>query len=238
MPEVRAGIVTGAGSGLGEGAAVEFARSGCRVVLIGRDVEKCDRVAARIAEEGGEALVRPADIRDADAMDRIAGETVELFGGIDFVVANAGVTYQSAVRDGDPERWRAVIDTNVLGTMFTVRAVLPYMLDRGSGHVFLMSSMSGRVAHVGEPAYIASKFAIVGFGHALRMEIESANVRVTIVEPGLVDTPILEGNPRAKKMMERIQPLTPSDVGRAMVFAFEQPSHVGINEIAMRPMGQ
>jgi NADP-dependent 3-hydroxy acid dehydrogenase YdfG len=131
-----------------------------------------------------------------------------------------------------------VIDTNVLGTMLSVRAVLPHMLEEGEGHIFLVSSISGRVAHVGEPAYVASKFAIVGFGEALRMELQASNIRVTIVEPGLVDTPILDGNPRVPSLMERITPLTSSDVGRSMVYAFEQPSHVAVNEIAMRPMGQ
>lgn len=238
MREQAVGIITGAGSGLGEGTAVEFARTGRRVVLVGLDGEECARVAARIRDAGGDAMVQQGDVRDAAAMDRIAAATVDAYGAIDFVVANAGITYQSSVSDGDPERWRAVLDTNILGTMLTVRAVLPSMLKQGSGHVFLVSSMSGRIAHVGEPAYIASKFAIVGFGHALRMEVEAANIRVTIVEPGLVDTPILDGNPRAKAMMDRVKPLAPEDVGRSMVFAFDQPSHVGINEVAMRPIGQ
>jgi NADP-dependent 3-hydroxy acid dehydrogenase YdfG len=207
-------------------------------VLVGRDAEKLERVAARIRDMGGEVAVAAADIRDAAALDGIAAETIGRYGSIDFVVANAGITYQSSSHDADPERWRAVLDTNILGTMLTVRAVLPHMLERKRGHIFLMSSMSGRIAHVGEPAYIASKFAIVGFGHALRLEVEPANIRVTIVEPGLVDTPILAGNPRAAAMMERVIPLTSEDVGRAMVFAFDQPSHVGINEVAMRPMGQ
>ena len=232
------GIVTGAGSGIGEGTAVEFGRQGHSVVLVGRRRDACTRVARLVEEVGGTAFVEPGDIRDAARMEEIAQTTKEKLGRIDFLVANAGITYQSSAFDGDPEQWRAVIDTNVLGTMLTVRAVLPHMLEDGEGHIFLVSSISGRVAHVGEPAYIASKFAIVGFGEALRMELQSSNIMVTIVEPGLVDTPILGGNPRAASMMERIAPLTSSDVGRSMVYAFEQPSHVAVNEIAMRPMGQ
>jgi NADP-dependent 3-hydroxy acid dehydrogenase YdfG len=232
------GIITGASSGIGEGAALEFAKSGCRVVLVGRDSERCARVGSLIVEAGGEAIVRTADIRESASLESVAADVIEAYGRIDFLVANAGVTYQSSVVDGDPEQWRRVVDTNVLGTMLSVRAVLPHMIKQGAGHIFLMSSISGRVAHVGEPAYVASKFAIVGFGHALRMEVEPAHIRVTIVEPGLVNTPILEGNPRVGKIMERVTPLTPADVGRAMVFAFEQPSHVEINEVVMRPMGQ
>jgi NADP-dependent 3-hydroxy acid dehydrogenase YdfG len=171
-------------------------------------------------------------------MADIARAAVDRYGRIDFLVANAGVTYQSSMVDGDTERWHSVIDTNVLGTMLCVRAVLPQMIEQGHGHVFLVSSVSGRTAHVGEPAYVSSKYAIVGFGEALRMEVEPAHLRVTLVEPGLVLTPILEGNPRVGPILSRVNPLTGADVGRAMVFAFEQPEHVVINEIVMRPMGQ
>jgi hypothetical protein len=238
MPETAVGIITGAGSGIGEGTAVEFGRKHCRVILVGRRKEACSRVAALVESAGGEAIVEPADIRDGARMTDIARRTVDKYGRIDFLVANAGVTYQSSMVDGDTEQWRSVIETNVLGTMLCVRAVLPQMIKQGRGHLFLVSSVSGRTAHVGEPAYVASKYGIVGFGEALRMEVESAHLRVTLLEPGLVLTPILEGNPRVGPILARVTPLTGSDVGRAIVFAFEQPEHVVINEIVMRPMGQ
>ena len=232
------GIITGAGSGIGQGAAIEFGRTGCNVVLVGRRAEACDRVAELVEDVGGKALVQAGDIRDGKRLQEMAKATQERFGRIDFLVANAGITYQSSIVDGDPEKWRAVIETNVLGTMLSVQAVVPYMLDQGGGHLFIVSSISGRVAHVGEPAYVASKFAGVGLGHALRMELESENIRVTIVEPGLVETPILQGNPRVPEILERVTPLTPTDIARSMVFAFQQPPHVAVNEIAIRPMGQ
>jgi NADP-dependent 3-hydroxy acid dehydrogenase YdfG len=101
-----------------------------------------------------------------------------------------------------------------------------------------MSSVSGRETYVGEPVYIASKWGQVGFAHALRLELLEAGIRVTIVEPGLVRTPLTENNPRVRPLLEAIEPLTAEDVARAVVFAYQQPEHVAVSEIVMRPQRQ
>lgn len=238
MSKGPVGIVTGAASGIGAGTAFEFAKIGARLALVDQRLEESRAVLEHVRELGGDGTIEAADVRDLNRLEQIVQRTSETFGQIDFLVANAGVTYQSNMAEGDPDRWQEVMDTNVMGAMLSVRSVLPSMIAREDGHIFLMASIAGRFAHVGEPAYIASKFALVGFGHALRMEVEPASVRVTLVEPGLVETGILAGNPRVKGMLERMTPLKPEDVGRAIVFAFQQPPHVSINELAIRPTHQ
>ncbi len=187
---------------------------------------------------GGEVLVIEADVRDHGGLETVAYSVLERFGRIDVLVANAGIADQSSAGGGDPERWRAVVETNLLGTMFAVRAVLPHMLGRGAGHIFIVASVSGRETYVGEPAYIGSKWGQVGYAHALRQEVADAGVRVTVVEPGLVDTPLTRDNPIVSPLLERAEPLAPDDVASAIVYAHAQPAHVVLSELTIRPLRQ
>ena len=200
-----------------------------------------DRGAAVVEEvraAGGDAVAVAADVREPDALARAVAVVRERFGAIDALVANAGIADQSSTATGDPARWRAVVDTNVLGVLYSVRAVLPVLLDRRRGHVFIVASVSGRETYVGEPVYIASKWAQVGFGHALRQELADAGLRVTLVEPGIVDTPLTRGNPVVRPLLEATEPLAPEDVARAIVYAYEQPPHVVVSELTLRPLRQ
>jgi NADP-dependent 3-hydroxy acid dehydrogenase YdfG len=232
------GVITGGGSGIGAATARRFASIGASVAVADISSNAAEEIAAELSTSGGNAVGYGADIRDAAAMDMLVQRVVDTFGSLDFVVACAGAVNQGTVAEGDPDAWRRVIDTNVTGTMLTVRAALPHMIRQGSGHIVLVASMSGRDVHSGEPAYIASKWGEVGFGHALRLEVEPMNIRVTLIEPGLVDTPFISGNPRATRMKDLIKPLSADDVARTILFAFQQPPHVGITEIAIRPVGQ
>ncbi len=119
-----------------------------------------------------------------------------------------------------------------------MRYALPHMQRQRAGHILLMGSLSGRDAYVGEPAYIASKFGLIGFGHSVRKEAGPYGIRVTIVEPGAVDTPLTRGAPKVRPLIESINPLQPEDVARAVVFAYQQPPHVVITELALRPLNQ
>jgi NADP-dependent 3-hydroxy acid dehydrogenase YdfG len=112
------------------------------------------------------------------------------------------------------------------------------MLEQGSGHILIMSSVSGRESYVGEPIYIATKWGQVGFAHALRLELLKPGIRVTIVEPGLVDTPLTRDNPKVRPLLEEIEPLAAEDVAQAVLFAFQQPQHVAVSEIVVRPQQQ
>lgn len=232
------GIITGGLSGIGAASAVQFGRIGARMVLAAGAPVRGDDVIARVRDAGGEALIEQADVRDPIAQERLARRALEEWGRIDFLLANAGIADQSRVAEGDPDRWRAVVETNVLGVMYSCRAVAPTMLSQGYGQIMIMASVSGRESYVGEPVYSATKWAQVGFGHALRLELREAGVRVTLIEPGLVDTPLTRDNPRIRPLLEEIEPLTAEDVARAVVFAFQQPLHVAVTEIVLRPQHQ
>jgi NADP-dependent 3-hydroxy acid dehydrogenase YdfG len=116
--------------------------------------------------------------------------------------------------------------------------VLPQMYAQRSGHIFLVASQSGRHAYKGESIYIASKWGVVGFGHAVRMEAQSAGIKVTLIEPGLVDTPLTRQSRRVRPLLHSVTPLQPADVAAAIVYAFNQPAHVTVNELALRPLRQ
>ena len=232
------GIITGGASGIGAASAVEFGRLGARMVLVDLSREGADAVVPRVRDAGGEAVVEAADVRDPLAQERATRRALEEWGRIDFLLAGAGIADQSGTADGDPDRWRTVVETNVLGVLYSVRAVLSAMLAQGSGHVLIVSSVSGREPYVGEPVYIATKWAQVGFAHALRLELLEPGVRVTLVEPGLVDTPLTRDNPKVRPLLDEIEPLTPVDIAQAAVYAFQQPERVAVSEIVVRPQRQ
>ena len=234
----RAGIVTGAGQGIGAAIALELARLGARLLVADLSQPAAAGVAGRVVAAGGEAQGVAADVRDYAATAALAGACCERFGGIDFVVANAGLGDHSTLADGDPARWREVIETNILGTAHTIRAALPAMRAQGRGDVVLIASVSGRESYAGEPIYAASKWAVVGLGHALRKEALAYGVRVTLVEPGLVDTPLARSTPLGRQWLETLQPLRDLDVARAVAYALAQPAHVAVNEIVLRPLAQ
>ncbi len=229
-------IITGGGSGIGAATALEFARLGARLVLATLPMAGMDALIARIAGEGGEAIVAEVDVRDHQQVATLPALALERFGRIDVLVANAGIADQSTVTSGDPERWRKVVETNLLGAAYCVRYVSPHMARQHAGHIFLMASMSGRETYIGEPIYIASKWGLVGFGHAVRKELAPAGIRVTLIEPGIVDTPLTRLNPLVEPLLNASDPLGPEDVARAVVYAYNQPAHVVVSEISVCPV--
>jgi NADP-dependent 3-hydroxy acid dehydrogenase YdfG len=237
MRENAVALITGGGTGIGAATAEELAGIGLRIVVVGRRPEPLQQVVAHIEGRGGQAIACPADVVDYAAVEEVVKRAVECYGRLDLVVANAAVHDVSSVDGGDPARWSRLIQTNVVGVLNVVRAALPHMYRRGSGHVVVVSSVSGRVTYVGETAYVASKHATTAFADCLRQEASPRGIRVTLVEPGLVDTPMAD-NPYAAELMKTVEPLTPADCARAIRFAFEQPPNVAINEIVMRPLGQ
>lgn len=235
MPSGPVGIITGGLSGIGAACAIGFAGLGGRMALTGISAEGAEALLDKIALAGGEAFNVIADVRDPLSHELVVRQTMERWGRIDFVIANAGIAEQTAIATGDPAIWRAVVETNLLGTIFTIHAVLPTMLERGSGHVFIMASTSGRESYIGEPVYVASKWGLVGFAHALRLELQESGIRVSCVEPGIVDSPLTHDNPKIRPLLDACDPLVPDDIARAVVFAYQQPARVAVSEIVVRP---
>jgi NADP-dependent 3-hydroxy acid dehydrogenase YdfG len=234
----RAGIVTGAGKGIGEATALELAALGARVVACARTESDLEKLVATIKDGGGQATGMVADVRRFEDMTKVAQTCKDEYGSIDFVVANAGMDVEDDMVDGDPKDWRAMVETNVLGMAHTIRAALPTMREQGSGHVVITGSVSGRITYVGEPMYIASKWAVTGMGGALRREALEYGVRVTIIEPGLVDTPMIHALPSCSGDLDKMEALLPEDCAHAVAYALCQPRRVNITSIAMLPLEQ
>jgi len=230
-----AGLVTGASSGIGAATVNRLVAIGARVVAADfRELE------GGYANHSGTDRIVPVrcDVRNFDEVESAADLCVSKYGRIDFVVASAGIADTTSMADGDPDRWRAVLETNVLGVFHAVRGALPAMRRAGHGHIVLIASLSGRESYVGEPVYIASKWAIVGFGNSLRKETRPFGVKVTLVEPGLVDTPMARANPFAQPLFDVFDALRPEDIAEAIAFVLSQPPRVLVRELAIQPLGQ
>jgi len=235
---VRTGIVTGGGSGFGAAICRELASLGMRVVVADLDAARAQEVADGIVAAGGSAVATGVDVRRMDDLARVVALCREQGGRVDFAVANAGVGDSATLVDADPARWRVTLDVNLLGVAQTVKAVLPSMLEQGDGHIVLTASVSGRVAYSGEPVYIASKWGVVGLGHALRHETAGTGVRVTTIEPGVADTPLARAASLGAELIASIRPLQPEDVGRAVGWVLQQPPRMVVNELTLRSADQ
>jgi NADP-dependent 3-hydroxy acid dehydrogenase YdfG len=229
-----AGLVTGAASGIGAAAANRLLAAGARIVAADQRVP--DEDSEKPGRKG--VLSVQCDVRNFADVESAAALCLSTYGRLDFVVASAGIADTSSMADGDPERWRAVVETNVLGVFHAVRAVLPAMQRARRGHIVLIASLSGRESYVGEPVYIASKWAIVGLGNSLRKEAMRYGVKLTLIEPGLVDTPMARANAFAKPLFDAFEPLRPEDIAEAIAFVLSQPPRVLIRELALQPVGQ
>lgn len=233
----KVAVITGGGTGIGAATAEELASTGVNIVVVGRRPKPLKKIASKITSKGGTAVTLPADISIFSDMQKLVKKTVEQYGHVDLVVANAAVHDESSIDSGDPEWWRNVILINVVGLLYTVRAFLPQMYLQGKGHIIIVSSLSGRITYVGEPVYITSKHAQVAFAECLRKEATPKGIKVTIIEPGIVETPFID-NPVAQELKKTVPPLDPEDVARAICFAFEQPPNCTIYELSLRPLKQ
>jgi NADP-dependent 3-hydroxy acid dehydrogenase YdfG len=231
-------MVTGAASGIGLATVEELATTGMTVVAVDRQAKPLHAEVERLRAEGLHVAGRSDDVGDAEAMGKLVDRVLRNLDRLDLVVACAGIVDQGDFAGGDPERWRDVVDTNLLGVAYTARAAVPHMTKQGSGHIIVVASAAGHTTDAGEPVYVASKRGAVAFADCLRKEVAGQGIRVTVIEPGLVATPMLEGDPLAEDMMQAVTPLDPTDCARAIRFAYEQPSHVSLNEIVIRPTAQ
>ena len=220
-------LITGASSGIGEATARRAAEAGYRLVLGARSLERLETLAGEL---GGPERALPArcDVTAWDDQRALVERALETFGRVDVAVANAGIGTGSSFVGSTPDAWRTMVLTNVLGVAFTIRAALPALKD-ARGHLVLMSSVAGRRVLAGS-LYSATKFAVTGMGEAARQELNDTGVRVTVIEPGLVDTPFFDSQPRGA--------LEADDIARAVLYAVTQPPHVDVNEILVRPTAQ
>jgi len=221
-------LLTGASTGIGAASARMLAADGWRLVLAARSLEKLEELAAEL---GGPDHAVAVECDVTEWADQQAAVTVALehFGRIDAAWANAGFGGQRSFLADTVEHWRDMVLTNVYGAALTIRAALPGLKET-KGHLLLTGSIAGRRAIPGS-LYSATKHAVHAMGESLRQELDGTGVRVTIIAPGVVDTPFFEKVPLDA-------PLEPDDVARAVLFALSQPPHVDVNEILVRPTAQ
>ena len=238
----KVALVTGASSGIGEGLARALAARGVKVAIAARRGERIQALTQELAATGTEVLAIPADVRDEGAVQALVAQTVERFGGLDILIPNAGFGYRAPIVDGDTARWKAMLDTNVYGVLLTLHYGVPHLLARGSGDIFLLGSVAGRVVTTGGAAYSASKFAVRGIADALRQEMSRQNVRVTLLEPGVVQSEFQAVADYPPGFIDNwlggTPPLLPADIANTVVAVLDMPRHVALNEILIRPTGQ
>lgn len=218
-------LITGASSGIGKETARQAAKAGYRVVITARSRDSLTRLAEEL---GGPtcALAVKCDVNDADSQQAMVAEAINQFGRIDAVFANAGIGGGPGGFSGaDPALWRDMIMTNVYGVGLTLRYTID-ALKTTRGHLLLTGSAAGRATIPGS-MYSATKWAVSAIGYGVREELRGTGIRVTLIEPGMVDTPFFDQKP--------MNALKPEDVAAAVLYAMSQPSHVDVNEILVRP---
>ena len=241
----RVAAITGASSGIGEATAETLARAGAAVSLAARRTDRIDALAERINGAGGRALALETDVADEQQANAFVTRTKEELGRLDILVNNAGVMLLGPVIGADTEEWRRMINVNLLGLLYCTHAALPIMGEQGSGHIVNISSVAGRFATLGAGVYNMTKFGVNAFSEALRQEVVRANVKVTVIEPGMVATELLSHNKNpmvleaAKKMRADVgEPLTSDDIAEAILYSVGGPERVAVAEVLVRPAGQ
>jgi len=221
-------VITGASTGIGAATARRAVEFGNRVVLAARSEDKLSRLAEELGGDDKALAVR-CDVTSWDDQQALVQTALDRYGRMDSYFANAGFGAKRGFLEESIEHWKSMVDTNVLGAAFSIRASLGHFREQNSGHLILTSSIAGRRALPGS-LYSATKHAVTAMGEALRQEIADTNIKMTLIEPGMVDTPFFD-NPVSGA-------LDPDDIARAVMFALTQPPHVDVNELLIRPIHQ
>jgi 3-hydroxy acid dehydrogenase / malonic semialdehyde reductase len=241
----RVVFITGASAGIGAACAFAFAAEGARLLLAARRVERLRMMQARLMEAGAkDVLMLALDVRERATVERAIAALPGKWGAIDVLVNNAGLSrgldklYAGKVSD-----WEEMIDTNVKGLLYVTRAVVPGMVERGRGHVISLGSTAGEIAYPNGAVYCGTKAAEKLINDGLREDLLGTPVRVTSVDPGMVETDFSKvrfhgDEARAAKVYQGLTPLTPEDVADAIVWAATRPAHVNIARVSMTTIDQ
>lgn len=238
-------FITGASSGIGAACAFAFAREGARLLLAARRKDRLEAMRAKLMDAGAaDVHVFGLDVRDRDAVEKSIPKLPEAWRAIDLLVNNAGLSRGlDKLYEGNVEDWDEMIDTNVKGLLYVTRAVVPGMVERGRGHVINLGSTAGEMTYPKGAVYCATKAAERAINDGLRQDVLGTPVRVTSVDPGMVETDFslvrFDGDEeRAAKVYQGLTPLKPEDVADAIVWAATRPAHVNIARVVMTSIDQ
>jgi NADP-dependent 3-hydroxy acid dehydrogenase YdfG len=228
VPDDPVLVITGASSGIGAATARRTAEFGYRLTLAARSEDKLTQLRDELGGDD-KAIALRCDVTSWEDQQALVAGTLERFGRMDAFFANAGFGAKRGFLEESVEHWRAMIDTNVLGAALSIRAALGHFKREGRGQMLLTGSVAGRRALPGS-LYSATKWAVTAMGESLRQEVAETDIKVTLIEPGMVDTAFFENRPSGA--------LQADDVARAVMFALTQPPHVDVNEVLVRPIHQ
>jgi serine 3-dehydrogenase len=239
-PKDQIVLITGASSGIGRECARAFAREGARLFLCARRVSRLEEVALELTRMyRADVLWAPLDVRDRSAVEAVIESLPERWRAIDVLVNNAGLSRGLApISEGETADWDEMIDTNIKGLLYVTRAVLPGMVERQSGHIINIGSIAGREVYRGGGVYCATKWSVRALTQSLRLDLHGTPVRVSTVDPGLVQTEFstvrFHGDEaRAEAVYRDTRPLTPEDVAEVVLFCTTRPAHVTVAEIVV-----
>lgn len=242
-------IVAGASSGIGEAAARTLSAQGAAVGLVARRVERLEKLAAQIEEHRGSALVIQGDVAQREQAEAAVQRTIDAFGRLDILVNNAGVMLLGPVEDAPTEEWDRMLSVNLLGLLHMTHAALPHLLKAAEGpprrvaDLVNVSSVAGRRARAGAAVYNLTKFGVGAFTEALRQEVTGRHLRVSVIEPGKVETELQshvrpEVREQSIRRFEGVEPLEASDIADAIGYIVTRPRHVAVNELLVLPTEQ
>jgi 3-hydroxy acid dehydrogenase / malonic semialdehyde reductase len=238
-------LITGATSGIGAACARAFAAAGARLILVARRAERLRTLAEELGERHGtECHTLTLDVREVGVVTHMLTELPAEWSGVEVLVNNAGLARGlEPLPEGDVRDWEEMIDTNVRGVLAVTRAVVPGMVERGRGHVVNIGSTAGHEVYPGGVVYCATKHALGAITRGLRMDLLGTGVRVSAVDPGMVETEFsvvrFHGDQeRADRVYAGLTPLSPDDVADAVLWVTTRPPHVNIDEIIVKPTDQ
>ncbi len=229
-------VVTGSSSGIGEAAAKELAKAGHTVILCARRIDRLESLAKEIESEGGTARTYYLDVTSRENFKKVVCATVEEFGHIDVLVNNAGLMPLSPLIAVKADEWERMIDVNIKGVLYGIEALQPLMEKRGEGHIINIASIAAHSVFPTAAVYCATKYAVWAISTGLRME--SKNVRVTTVSPGVVESELANTttDKETREWLEDFRTISikPDAIGRAILYAIEQPDDVNVNEVIVQ----
>ncbi|GET38832.1 SDR family oxidoreductase [Microseira wollei] len=238
-------LITGASSGIGAACAKLFAQAGAKLILAARRKERLEQFADELGKEfSSQTYLLQLDVRERNAVESALQSLPESWSNIDILINNAGLSRGlDKLHEGDFQDWEEMIDTNIKGLLYLTRYIVPGMVSRGKGHVVNIGSIAGHQTYPGGNVYCASKAAVRAISEGLKQDLLGTPVRVTSVDPGLVETEFSQvrfhgDSARAKKVYQGLTPLTPDDVADVVFFCATRPAHVNISEVLLVPTDQ